>query len=151
MNKIVIEKISYFSEVHFTFLKKVYFANNSTEDSEEGNTTFIDFVSIEKCNNRIKEGSLFYELIIDEDLVGIFEIEENHITLLYIDTDFQKSGLGTFCIDKIKNILQENYSEITVFASPYSLDFYLKKGFVKQSQSQKKIKGMSYYPMSLNI
>ena len=99
----------------------------------------------------MKEGSCFYELIIDENTVGIFEIDGNHLTLLYIDNSFQKVGVGTFCIDTIKFILKSNYSEVTVFASPYSIDFYIKKGFVKLSESKKTVKGINYYPMSLKI
>jgi len=151
MNNIAIKKITNYSEFHSNFLKKVYLSNNFEEDTKEGNETFIDFVSVEKSKKRITEGSCFYELIIDRNSIGIFEVDENHLSLLFICNEFQKKGMGIFCIETIKFVLKNDYSELTVFASPYSLDFYLKNGFIKQSEDKKMIKGMNYYPMSLKL
>ena len=84
-------------------------------------------------------------------MAGIFEIDDNHLTLLYINDNMQLSGAGTFCIDAIKFLLKNKCTTLTVFASPYSLDFYIKNGFEKRSKNVKLIKGMRYYEMELAL
>jgi len=63
----------------------------------------------------------------------------------------QFSGLGTFCINTLKFLLKNKYTKLTVFASPYSLDFYLKNGFKKCSPEIREIKGMRYCSMELTF
>jgi len=152
MQEISISKITNYSEEHFNFIVDIYSKNNAKEDLEEGRLTFKQFISVEQTNARIKEGSQLYQVIINSiDRAGIFEIEENHITLLYVKDDFQLKGMGTFCINTIKFLLKNKYNKITVFASPYSVDFYIKNGFAKKLDKVQLIKGMRYYNMELSI
>lgn len=130
----------------------VYTRHNAAEDLEEGQLTFKKFVSVEQTLARIKNGSQLYQVSINSnEIAGIFEIEDNHLTLLYVNDKRQFKGLGTFCIHTIKFLLKSKYSNLTVFASPYSIGFYIKNGFVKLSEDIQIIKGMRYYSLELKL
>lgn len=145
------KKIINYTDFHYNFLKKVYEAHNFKEDTKEGNNTFLAFISTSQAKARMEKGSLFYEAIIGQTTVGIYEIEDNHLTLLYIDHNFHKQGIGTYCIKTIATLLQGKSKELTVCASPYSLDFYVKNNFVRKSEDLKMVRGMAYYLMALKI
>jgi len=152
MQEISISKIKSYLAVHFNFIISVYTKHNAKEDLEEGRSTFEKFISIEETNTRIKNGSQLYQLTINAtEMAGIFEIDDNHLTLLYINDSMQLSGAGTFCIDAIKFLLKNKCTTLTVFASPYSLNFYIKNGFEKRSKNVQLIKGMRYYEMELAL
>ena len=150
MNNILV-KINKYKKKHFYFLKNIYFKHNYIEDSKEGNDTFIDFITVKKSNERIKETSLFYEVVVKNEIIGLFELDENHLTLLYIDSKNQKNGIGSNCIDEIKKLLKDKYEKLTVFSSVSSTGFYLKNNFIKLHDKIRDIKGMKYYLMELNL
>ena len=152
MQEISISKIKSYLAVHFNFIINVYTKHNAKEDLEEGRSTFEKFISIEETNTRIRNGSQLYQLTINAtEMAGIFEIDENHLTLLYVNNNKQFNGVGTFCIHTIKLLLKNKYSNLTVFASPYSLNFYLKNGFKQLTEDIQQIKGMRYYSMELSF
>lgn len=152
MHKISIIKVGTYSNEHFNFIARIYTKHNAKADLEEGRLTFKKFISVEETNTRIKNGSQFYQLNInDTEIAGIFEVEDNHLTLLYVNDSLQFSGAGTFCINTIKFLLKKKYGSLTVFATPYSVDFYLKNNFKKLSNEVKTIKGMRYYSMVLTL
>lgn len=145
-------KINVYNNNHFEFLKNVYFKHNAKLDSEQGNNTFVNFISVENSNERIEENSSFYEILSEEnEMLGIFEVDENHITILYIDSINHKKSIGSFCINEIKQLLQNNYEKATVFASIYSTGFYLKNNFIKKHDEIRDIQGMKYHLMELHL
>jgi len=152
MFKITIAKIDVYLKQHYNFIFDIYLKHNAKEDLEEGRQTFKQFISLTQTNERIKKGSQLFQLTINTtETAGIFEFDENHLTLLYVNNQMQFSGVGTFCINSIKFLLKNKYDKLTVFATPYSVDFYLKNGFKKISNEVKTIKGMRYYSMELTL
>jgi len=152
MHKISISKINNYLDEHFSFINQIYTRHNAKEDLEEGRLTFKKFISVEETNARIKSGSQLYQLTLDAtERAAIFEIESNHLTLLYVNDNMQFNGAGTLCINVIKFLLKNKYTKLTVFASPYSIDFYMKNGFKKLSNDIKTIKGMRYYSLELAL
>ena len=150
-NKIIISKLKIFTDIHSNFIINIYNKHNSKTDSNLGNKTLLEFISIFQSNKRISKGSIFFEVTnAKKELIGIIETEKNHLTLLYIKNDNQHNGIGTLCIEELKSKLG-NYSEITVCASPYSVVFYVKNGFKKIKSEIQETKGINYYHMKLDL
>ena len=70
----------------------------------------------------------------DENIVGTVGIEENNITTLFVNPQFQMKGIGTqllkFAEDKIR---RTNYSHLMVNSSLSAIPFFQKFGFKKSS------------------
>jgi len=83
MFNISIAKIDTYTEEQYNFIFGIYTRHNAKEDLEEGRLTFKRFISIEETNSRIKKGSVLFQVTINATQVsGIFEIEDNHLTLI---------------------------------------------------------------------
>ena len=150
MNLLTPKRISNYTNCHFEFIKRIYFNNNSKNDLPEGRNTFINFIGINTTNKRIKDKSIFYEVKNrHNELVGIFELEDSHLTLLYVKNDLHKKGIGSFCLGIIKDLLKSKYNQLTVFSTPSSLIFYHKQGFLKVSKEICNSEGIRYYHMRL--
>ena len=151
IKNIIICKLDNFTEIHSNFLLDIYYKHNYKTDSITGNKTLEEFVSIYQSNKRISKGSIFYKAEnFKRELIGIIEIDKNHLTLLYIKGNNQHQGIGSFCIEELKSKLQF-YSEITVCASPYSLPFYMKNGFKKIKPEIQEVKEINYFYMKLEL
>jgi len=150
MNLLTPKRISKYTNCHFEFIKEIYFNNNSKNDLPEGRNTFIKFIGINTTNKRIKDKSNFYEVKNKHDeLVGIFELEDSHLTLLYVKNDLHKRGVGSFCLGIIKDLLKTKYDQLTLFSTPSAIIFYHKQGFLKVSKEMFNTKGIRYYHMRL--
>lgn len=100
---------------------------------EEGITQFRKFIS-DNALKRMFETNQFevigaYE---NDRLVGVIALRQiNHISLFFVDRDYQNQGIGkkliTSLIDYVSVKLKQSY--ITVNSSPYAEGFYHKIGF----------------------
>jgi GNAT superfamily N-acetyltransferase len=98
-------------------------------------TTPDQFTIIAENNNKIY------------GVVSIFN--KNHIALLFVDPDMQKTGVGKILIQKCIEKCKINYPAIrslTVSSSPNSLSFYKNSGF-KVIEEEKNENGMRFTPM----
>ncbi len=82
-------------------------------------------------------------------VIGMLTLQDNHISLFFVKTEFQRKGIGTRLLQACRRHCQE-YSifDLTVNASPLGLPFYLKRGF--QIISEECFEGgLRYTPMIL--
>ena len=117
--------------------------------SIKGMQTLLNFYSIEQITDRFNTPkNVFFHFELNNIIVGFAELENNHLVSLFIDKNMRNKGIGKEFIQFITNESQL-YSEITVFASPTSIDFYTKNGFSQQSVNCKENYGLLYMPMIL--
>ncbi len=137
--------------------------------SVEGCESFIDFISSQTLKRMFTLGR--YRMFIAKDekeIVGFISIrEKNHISLLFVDPEYQGMGIGRALIscaedylyerdtlpldneeDMISDILYERGGGcfMTVFAVPNAVGFYEKLGF-RQCGDEENSDGMIYVPM----
>jgi predicted GNAT family N-acyltransferase len=83
-------------------------------------------------------------------IVGMLAIKNmSHIVLLFVDSAFQKQGIGKSLIQVALKICQDKNPDlefITVSSSPNSLSFYKSFGFDVEAEEVNK-NGMRFIPM----
>ena len=81
-------------------------------------------------------------------LIGMLE-SRTHINLVFTKKEYHRQGVATAIF---KYLLQDNpgLAEITLNSSPYGLPFYLKLGFVPQSEELEQ-DGIRYTPMKYTV
>lgn len=99
----------------------------------EGVENFKNFISDPLLRRMFLLGT--YHMFVatcGEKIVGMVSLrDKNHISLLFVDEEYHKQGIGRRLIDTIGAFSKEEYGkeEITVNASPFGLEFYKKIGF----------------------
>ncbi len=112
-----------------------------------GLNKLLTFYSISKIIDRAtKEKVSFYEITYNNQIIGFAEIEINHLTSLYIMSNFRKMGVGRNFLLFLENE-QQHKGNITVFSSPTAIEFYMKLGFTHQSYNCINQGGVLYTPM----
>ena len=118
---------------------------------KEGCENFLKFVSSEDMFKMFQIGEyLLYVAVCGEKILGMGTMRgKGHISLLFIDKDYHKKGIGT----KILRALQKEAEDrdgsvtLTVNSSPYGYEFYKRIGFIP-SDSEKEEDGIIYTPMT---
>ena len=69
--------------------------------------------------------------LVDDKVVGMIETYgTNRISLLFVDSEYQRKGIATSLMSKIASELKmRGYGEIVLNSSPYGLPFYKHFGF----------------------
>lgn len=132
-----------------TFLKF-----EAPEYSEEGIKNFRDFVTDETLFTMFKNG--YYQVFVAvkaSKIVGMISLRNtNHISLLFVDEECHRQGIGRGLISTLKEYMYREMGQITVTvnAAPYAEGFYHKVGF--RDIGEKRITdGIIYTPMELII
>lgn len=121
-----------------TFLKF-----EAPEYSEEGILTFHDYI---RNKNEIDSLDVFGAEI-DDSVVGVLAMREDHISLFFVKEEVQKQGIGRALWDFF--LAQSRAEKITVNASPYAVPIYERLGFQAVDDEQLS-DGIRYTPMALN-
>ncbi len=82
-------------------------------------------------------------------LVGMITLrEESHISLLFVDEEYHRRGIGRALVQYAGRFLVNGgrASRMTVNASPYGVEFYHKLGF-RDLRPQERKDGIIYTPM----
>ena len=137
---------------------------------EQGTKSFLDFISGNTLKNVFLHGKYPVFLAIDEEsgrIIGVISLREhNHISLLFVDSAYQKNGVGTALIKRAGEYVRTDNEEarhdrnkpeeyryfrakggiLTVNAAPSAVGFYKKNGFVVTGD-EKENDGIKYIPM----
>lgn len=133
-------------ETFLTFQTKEY--------SEEGIESFRDFVSDQKLKNFFLDGR--YQMFLafcHEKIIGLITLRSGcHISLLFVDKDYQRKGVGSALVEYLSDYLfyEKRIDYITVDAAPSAIDFYHKIGFWDLCPIQYR-QGISYQSMKKNL
>ncbi|MGL1316435.1 GNAT family N-acetyltransferase [Vibrio parahaemolyticus] len=80
-------------------------------------------------------------------VIGFAALRENDcITHLFIDTNFQNKGLGKLLLDKLLSLTES--SEVRLRSSVNAQKFYDSQGFVA-TEGEQNVNGVRFLPMRL--
>lgn len=117
---------------------------------DEGIQTFSQFVQPNALRERFHKGTLFLLAEVESTLAGMIEMNGySHITLLFVDANFQRCGIGRELLRCALDICKQHKPDvdlITVHSSPFAVEIYRKLGFVPLGPQQK-CNGILYVPM----
>lgn len=133
---------------------RVFLKFQAEEYGTEGIKNFAEFVTDEALKKMfiIGEYLLFVALMGDKQ-VGLISLRSgNHISLLFVDENYHRNGIGTQLVKYLQNYMLQNTKQqkLTVFASPYGVPFYHKVGFVDIGKETRK-DGIIYTPMEFYL
>ncbi len=129
---------------------RVFLKYESKDYGKEGTEAFAEFVTDNMLKKAFESGYyvVFLAFEVDE-LVGMIGIRNgNHISLLFVDGDHHRKGIGSKLIDRTEEYLRSNtqFGRMTVNSAPIAKDFYHKKGFKDCGELCEK-DGIRYIPM----
>ena len=124
------------------------------EYSEEGIENFRDFISDRWLKNLFLKGEYQMMVALDKEKIAGFITLRNrcHISLLFVDKDYHRQGIGTALICKLSEYLRSEMGVdyMTVDSAPYAVEFYHHLGFWDLAPRQEK-HGIIYTSMKKNL
>ena len=118
--------------------------------SEQGVDEFLNYVRPGSIPVRLKRNHFVLVAVQGERIVGVAEVrDEHHISLLFVDADFQKRGIGRALVRQAlesARATRDDLPAVTVNSSPNAVSFYRRLGF-EPSGPEQTIDGLSFVPM----
>ena len=120
----------------------------------EGVRSFEDFITDNTLHRMFVMGAYQMFVALHQDsIVGLISLRSNsHISLLFVDADHHRRGIGRALMGQLCEYLRTEMGirKVTVNASPYGVGFYHRLGFGDLGQEQIS-EGIRYTPMELQI
>lgn len=128
---------------------------NASEYSELGITNFKNFINDSILYKMFAMGN--YQMMVARkksgELIGMITIrDKNHISLLFVEGDYHRHGVGKALVDFAAMYVrdEEGLDMLTVNSSPYAVDFYHRLGF-KDIKGEIVKDGIRITPMELKL
>lgn len=122
--------------------------------SDEGIENFHNFVTDDTLHKMFIVGSYqVFGAFVNNQMVGVISVRgENHISLLFVEEEYQRLGVGAGLMMHLKDYAKAELGvhELTVDAAPGSLGFYHKMGF-RDTMLERTTDGIRYTPMRLRL
>ncbi len=118
-----------------TFLKY-----DGCDYTDEGIENFHEFITDTALQASFLRGE--YQMMValdDNKIIGVASIRSiNHLSLLFVDEEYHKRGVGRALILMLCNYLKIEVGEqyMSLKASPYAVNFYRKLGFQATSPEE---------------
>ena len=129
---------------------KVFLEFEATDYSDEGIQEFKSFIEHESIKAKIQENKIRMWTCFDNgNVVGVLATRlPCHICLLFVDKEHHRKGIARSMLNQMIKYYKSNsdYSEITVFSSPYAVGAYHKLGF-EDTDNEQTINGIRFTPM----
>lgn len=129
---------------------KTFLEFEAGEYSPEGIRSFEDFITDTGLKRMFREGA--YQMMTafrDKKMVGMITLRnEMHISLLFVDRDYHRQGIGRMLIERMAAYVRDELGKnrMTVNASPYGVPFYHRVGF-RDLGAERCQDGIIYTPM----
>ncbi|MBR6771056.1 MAG: GNAT family N-acetyltransferase [Lachnospiraceae bacterium] len=133
---------------------KTFLRFEAQDYGAEGVKSFEDFITDHTLYRMFLMG--VYQMFVafyGDTMVGLISLRsDSHISLLFVDADHHRQGVGRALIDRLCEYLRTEMgiSRVTVNASPYGVGFYHRLGFTDLGQEQV-ADGIRYTPMELQL
>ena len=115
-----------------------------------GVQNFYNFITDDILYMMFKQGEYRMFGCYDGDSIrGVISVrDKNHISLLFVDSEFQHQGIAASLIRYLCDYLLEYVGQtfVTVNSSPYAVEFYHHMGF-KDTGSSQESDGIIFTPM----
>lgn len=112
---------------------KTFLKFEASDYSEEGIKNFFDFITDRKIYRLFLAGEYQMMVALDRgEIIGVASVRNrNHLSLLFVDEEYHRKGIGRRLMDSLCAYLKEEEGEqyMSLAAAPYAVDFYLKIGF----------------------
>ena len=122
--------------------------------SKKGRNEFYKYISHQNILEKYNEDRLvFYGYYVNDTIVGVIALRDgSHISLLFVDKQYQGKGIAKALFEEIEIICKDNPNiyKLSVNSSPYAIDFYRKIGF-KAIDKEKYRNGIRFTPMEYYI
>jgi ribosomal protein S18 acetylase RimI-like enzyme len=122
--------------------------------SRAGVLEFLKYIRPGYLLERLQKDHFFLLATAQRKIIGIIEVRENsHISLLFVDRQFQQRGIARELLRRTLRIClkkKPDLSKISVNASPNSVRIYQRLGFRPAGSEQVK-RGIRYTPMTLTL
>lgn len=129
---------------------KTFLQFEAPQFSQEGVQSFMDFISDERLKKLFEIGEfIVYGAYVDQKMVGTISLRNDcHVSLLFVQAEYQKLGLGRLLIQQAEEYVLNNTNKncLTVNAAPYATEFYHKLEF-KDTDCEKHQDGIIFTPM----
>lgn len=132
---------------------EVFMQFEAPDYKPEGVETFKrDIIENDEFIAKCRNGACpIYAAFDNGKIIGLIGMHESrtHINLVFTKKEYNRKGVAAAIF---KYLLRDNpeLSEITLNSSPYGLPFYLKLGFVSQSEELEQ-DGIRYTPMKYTV
>ena len=124
------------------------------EYSEAGVKEFFKYANPQSMKQRAEKDHFLLVALDGDKLVGIIEIRSNnHISLLYVKTEYHNKGIaGRLLKLSIESGQKDNplLNYIDVNSSPYAVEIYEKLGF-ERIGVEREVNGIRFTPMKLTL
>lgn len=121
--------------------------------SQEGIEEFRDYVRPEALERRVGEGHIIFLAVEGDAILGMIELRHgNHVSLLFVRDAQQGRSIGRKLISQAvqcRSDIADVEASITVHASPNSVGFYRKIGFLPAGL-ERIDHGICYIPMRMD-
>ena len=121
---------------------KTFMKFESPDYSQEGVKEFFEFITDDDIYKAFLGGSYRMMVALDGDrIIGVGSVRNmNILSLLFVDEDYHKQGVGTVLLELLGSYVKETNKEFIfkVKAAPYAVDFYKNRGFCATSCEQEK-------------
>lgn len=100
------------------------------------------FCSLHSKNNILKdiECENVYILTEHNQIIGTGSYENNHITRVYVNPEFQKQGYGTFIMQMLENEISKHYDFAYLDSSLPAKNMYIKRKYITIKKEKYKVK-----------
>jgi predicted GNAT family N-acyltransferase len=120
----------------------------------EGITEFLQYASVHETTRRLHHDHVMLLAEHHDRIVGVIELRDyNHISLLFVDTAYQRQGIAHELVKQgLALCLQQrpDLNALTVSASPNAAPAYERFGF-RVTQPEQTRNGIRYVPMAMDV
>ena len=120
------------------------------EYSEEGIQNFYEFITDTDLYRAFLAGRYQLMVALDgERIIGAASVRNhNHLSLLFVEEQYHRRGIGRTLIDRMCDYLQYEAGEefMSLKAAPYAVEFYHKIGF-RTLGAEEEYSGIRVTPM----
>ncbi len=138
----------------FAFVSGVFNEFVAPEYSHEGIEEFMEYIQPDELASRAQKNHFSLIAELGSEIVGVIEVRNySHVALLFVDSRFQRRGVGTELLRKALEICrrsESNLSQVSVNASPNSITAYERMGFTPTDVDQC-VNGIRFVPMALRL
>lgn len=133
---------------------KVFLKFEAKEYGKEGTDKFVQFLTSTEMQKMFRQGLyILFVATVGEDIIGLISLRSgNHISLLFVDENYHRQGIGRALIKTLQDYLlkETSFVKMTVHASPYGIPFYERVGF-EATDVERKQEGIIYTPMEMYL